>query len=142
MTTLDEARRYAAQHPEATTLPTRAQADAVLDSLDAQIARVRNNDQRRRLQKALGRAKAKRARTLEIERMRAESARTLTSPAPGELLTQEQMAALARGLGRRKVMDRAEIAALYGPRHGKTAMLRAEVEKARAEGRAIHEAKR
>jgi hypothetical protein len=60
----------------------RAQADAILDSLAPQIERVRNNGARRRLRKALAKAKEKRARTLEIERMRAENARTLTIDLP------------------------------------------------------------
>lgn len=53
-------------------------AGALLQSLERQIERVRNNGARRRGRKALAKAKGKRALTLEIERMCAENARTLT----------------------------------------------------------------
>lgn len=67
---LDEARDYARAHPEAERFPSRAMADAVLDSIGAQVERVRNNGARRRLRKALAKATERRARTLEIERLR------------------------------------------------------------------------
>jgi plasmid stabilization system protein ParE len=61
---------------------TRERADFVLDNIATQVERVRNNSARRRLRRALEKAKAKRALTLEVGRMRAAKARTLTLDLP------------------------------------------------------------
>lgn len=65
---------------------TRGRADAVLDSIEAQVERVKNNGARRRLRKALSKAKAKRALTLEIERLGATRAAGLRGKTISEII--------------------------------------------------------
>jgi hypothetical protein len=64
---------------------TRERADFVLDNIGAQVERVRNNGARRRLRRALAKAKGKRALALEVERMRAANRATLAIDLPADV---------------------------------------------------------
>jgi L-lactate utilization protein LutC len=85
---------------------TRERADFVLDNIATQVERVRNNSARRRLRRALEKAKAKRALSLEVERLREKNARTLAeapvhvySPRSGKMETMRRREAAHRAAG-------------------------------------------